>query len=251
MANPSSRQTLIDYCKRRLGDPVIEVNVDDDQVEDRVDEAIQYYQEFHSDATYRAYEAHQLTSSDITNKYITTSSNVHFVSRVFPLITSATASKNLFNLRYQMHLSEITDMSQFAGDIAYYEQIQQYLSLLDQTLNGQTMVDFARRQNRIYIHGHFEDLDVTAGDYIVYEYYSTIDPNTHTSIYNDMWLKEYTTALIKLQWGMNLMKFEGMQLPGGVILNGRQLFDDAQGEIQDLRERIRLEHEMPADFFVG
>ena len=251
MANPNSRQTLIDYCKRRLGDPVIEINVDDDQLEDRVDEAIQYYQEFHSDATHRAYASHQLTSDDITNKYITTSSNVHFVSRVFPLITSATASKNLFNLRYQMHLSEITDMSQFAGDIAYYEQIQQYLSLLDQTLNGQTMVDFARRQNRIYIRGHFEDLDVAAGDYIVYEYYSTIDPNTHTSIYNDMWLKEYTTALFKLQWGMNLIKFEGMQLPGGVIINGRQLFDDATGEIQDLRERIRLEHEMPADFFVG
>jgi len=251
MANPATRNQLIDYCKRRLGDPVIEINIDEDQQEDRVDEAIQYYQEFHSDATHRAYVSHQLTSTDITNKYIETNSNVHFVSRVFPLISSQTASKNLFNLRYQMHLSELTDMSQFAGDIAYYEQIQQYLSLLDMTLNGHTMVDFARRQNRIYLHGHFEDLDVEAGDYIVYEYYSTIDPDTHTSIYNDMWLKEYTTALFKLQWGTNLIKFEGMQLPGGVILNGRQLFDDATGEIQDLRERIRLEHEMPADFFLG
>lgn len=251
MANPNSRDTLIDYCKRRLGEPVIEVNVDEDQLEDRVDEAIQYYQEFHSDATHRAYVSHQLTADDITNKYITTSSNVHFVSRVFPLISSQTASKNIFNLRYQMHLSELTDMSQFAGDIAYYEQIQQYLSLLDQTLNGQAMVDFARRQNRIYFFGHIEDLDVKEGDYVVYEYYSTIDPDSHTTIYNDMWLKEYTTALIKQQWGMNLIKFEGMQLPGGVILNGRQLFDDATGEIQDLRERIRLEHEMPADFFIG
>ena len=251
MANPNSRQGLIDYCKRRLGDPVIEINVDEDQLEDRVDEAIQYYQEFHSDATYRAYASHELTNADIANKFITTSSEVHYVSKVFPLITSTTASKNLFNLRYQLHLSEITDMSQFAGDIAYYEQIQQYLSLLDMTLNGHTMVDFARRQNRIYIHGHFEDLDVVAGDFIVYEYYSTIDPDTHTSIYNDLWLKEYTTALIKLQWGMNLMKFEGMQLPGGVIINGRQLYDDATGELQALKERIRLEFEMPADFFIG
>jgi hypothetical protein len=251
MASPNSRDTLIDWCKRRLGEPVIEVNVDEDQLEDRVDESIQYFQEFHSDATFRAYVSHQLTSTDVTNKYITTSSDVHFVSRVFPLISSSSSSGQLFNLRYQMHLSELTDMSQFAGDIAYYEQIQQYLSLLDMTLNGHTMVDFARRQNRIYLHGHLEDLDVTAGDYIVYEVYNTINPDSHTSIYNDMWLKEYTTSLIKQQWGMNLMKFEGMQLPGGVILNGRQLFDDAQGEIQDLRERIRLEHEMPADFFVG
>jgi len=251
MANPNSRDTLIDYCKRRLGEPVIEVNVDEDQLEDRVDEAIQYFQEFHSDATYRAYVSHELTADDITNKYITTSSEVHHVTRVFPVISSASASKNLFNLRYQMHLSELTDMSQFAGDIAYYEQIQQYLSLLDMTLNGHTMTDFSRRQNRIYLFGHIEDLDIVAGDYIVYEVYNTIQPNTHTSIYNDMWLKEYTTALIKQQWGMNLMKFEGMQLPGGVILNGRQLFDDAQGEIEDLRERIRLEHELPADFFIG
>ncbi len=251
MANPATRDQLIDYCLRKLGDPVIEINIDEDQKEDRVDEAIQYYQEFHSDATHRAYFSHELTATDITNKYIAVSSNVHFVSRVFPLISSATASKNIFNLRYQMHLSEITDMSQFAGDIAYYEQIQQYLSLLDMTLNGHTMVDFARRQGRIYLHGHIEDLDVKAGDFIVYEFYSTIDPDTHTSIYNDMWLKEYTTALFKLQWGSNLIKFEGMQLPGGVILNGRQLFDDATGELQDLRERIRLEHEMPADFFLG
>tara|TARA_R110000765_G_scaffold270094_2_gene368934 strand:- start:4829 stop:5584 length:756 start_codon:yes stop_codon:yes gene_type:complete len=251
MASPNSRDTLIDYCKRRLGEPVIEVNVDEDQLEDRVDEAIQYYQEFHSDATFRAYVSHELTASDITNKYITTSSDVHTVTRVFPLISSSSSSGQLFNLRYQMHMSELTDMAQFAGDIAYYEQIQQYLSLLDMTLNGHTMVDFARRQNRIYLHGHIEDLDITAGDYVVYEVYNTINPDSHTSIYNDMWLKEYTGALIKEQWGMNLMKFEGMQLPGGVILNGRQLFDDAQGEIQDLKERIRLEHEMPADFFVG
>ena len=129
--------------------------------------------------------------------------------------------------------------------------MQQYLSLLDMKLNGHTMVDFARRQGRIYLFGHIEDLDIKAGDFIVYEYFRTVDPDTHTSIYNDLWLKEYTTALFKLQWGTNLIKFEGMQLPGGVILNGRQLYDDATGEIQDLRERIRLEFEMPTDFFLG
>ena len=251
MANPNSRDTLIDYCKRRLGEPVLEINVDEDQLEDRLDEALQYYQEYHSDGTFRAYKSHELSSSDISNKFISTASDVHYVTRVFPFISSASASKNLFNLRYQMHLSELTDMTQFAGDIAYYEQIQQYLSLLDQTLNGHAMVDFARKQNRIYIFGHIEDLDIKEGDFIVYEYYSTYVADSFTAIYNDLWLKEYTTALIKQQWGMNLMKFEGMQLPGGVIINGRQLYDDALGEIESLRERIRLEHEMPADFFIG
>lgn len=251
MANPNSRETLIDYCKRRLGEPVIEINVDEDQLEDRVDEALQYYQEFHSDATFRTYLKHQMTADDITNRYIDISSDIQFVSKVFPFISNQSATKNLFNLRYQMHLSEVADMSQFAGDIAYYEQIQQYLSMLDQVLNGTPIVDYARRQNRIYINGHIEDLDIVEGDYLVAEVYQIVQPNSYTSIYNDMWLKEYTTALIKQQWGMNLIKFEGMQLPGGVILNGRQLYDDATGEIQDLREKIRLEHEMPADFFVG
>lgn len=251
MANPNSRETLIDYCKRRLGDPVIEINVDEDQLEDRVDEALQYYQEFHSDATFRTYLKHQMTADDITNRYIDISSDIQFVSKVFPFISNQSATKNLFNLRYQLHLSEVADMSQFAGDIAYYEQIQQYLSMLDQVLNGTPIVDYARRQNRIYINGHIEDLDIVEGDYLVAEVYQIVQPNSYTSIYNDMWLKEYTTALIKQQWGMNLIKFEGMQLPGGVILNGRQLYDDATGEIQDLREKIRLEHEFPADFFVG
>lgn len=251
MANPTSRATLIDYCKRRLGDPVIEINVDEDQVEDRIDEAIQYYQEFHSDATYRGYLKHQMTASDITNKYITLSSDIHFVSRMFRVDSAFAQTGNMFDIKYQMALNDIWDLSNWAGDMAYYEQLQQYLSLLDMKLNGAPLVDFVRRQNRLYIHGSIEDQDIKAGEYIVLETYNIIDPDTHTSVYNDMWLKAYATALIKLQWGMNLIKFEGMQLPGGVIINGRQIFDDAQAEIQELQEKIRLEHEMPADFFVG
>lgn len=251
MANPNSRTSLIDYCRRRLGEPVIEVNVDEDQVEDRIDEAIQYYQEFHSDATKRGYLKHQMTSTDIANKYITLSSNIQFVSRMFRVDSAFAQTGNMFDIKYQMALNDIWDLTNWAGDMAYYEQLQQYLSLLDMKLNGAPLVDFVRRQNRLYIHGNIEDQDIKVGDYIVLEVYETIDPDTHTSIYNDMWLKQYATALIKLQWGMNLIKFEGMQLPGGVIINGRQIFDDAQAEIQELQEKIRLEHEMPADFFVG
>ena len=251
MATPSTREELIEYCKRRLGDPVIEINVDDDQVEDRVDEALQYYQEFHSDATVKTYFKHQVTATDIANEYIPISSDIIFVSRLFPLASSFSYSHNFFDIKYQMMLNDIADMQNFAGDLAYYEQLQQYLSVLDMTLNGTPQTTFSRRQGRLYIHGDFQDNDIKENDYLIAESYQIVDPNTHTSVYNDMWLKDYTTALIKEQWGMNLIKFEGMQLPGGVTINGRQLFDDARQEIESLRERIRLEHEMPADFFVG
>jgi len=251
MANPTSRATLIDYCKRRLGDPVIEINVDEDQVEDRVDEALQYYQEYHSDATIRTYLKHQVTATDITNEYIPVDSNILFVSKMFPVSGGITGGGGMFNVKYQLMLNNIHDLMNFAGDLAYYEQMQQYLSTLDMKLNGQPQVQFSRKQNRLYIFGDFADGDIKVGDYVVAEVYSIVNPDTHTSVYNDMFLKEYTTALIKQQWGANLIKFEGMQLPGGVILNGRQIYDDATSEIATLRENIRLEHEFPPDFFVG
>mgnify|MGYP000438497038 FL=1 len=125
------------------------------------------------------------------------------------------------------------------------------MSLLDMRLNGTPQVDYVRKQNRLYIHGEFEEEDIKAGEYVVAEIYSIIDANDHTAVWNDMWLKEYTTALIKLQWGSNLIKFEGMQMPGGVTLNGRQLYEDAMQELERLREKLRNDHELPVDFFVG
>ena len=170
---------------------------------------------------------------------------------MFPLTSSFNNSRNFFDIKYQMMLNDIADLMNFAGDLAYYEQMQQYLSILDMKLNGHPQVQFARRQNRLYIFGDFADGDIKEGDFIVAEVYSEVNDSDHTSIFNDMFVKEYTTALIKQQWGMNLIKFEGMQLPGGVILNGRQIYDDATGEIETLRQRVRDEHELPPDFFVG
>ena len=250
MANPSTRQGLIDYCLRELGDPVIEINVDPDQLEDRVDEALQYYQEFHSDATLRTYLKHEITADDVTNEYIPISSNIIFISKLFP-IASGSLSKDFFDIKYQLHLNDIANMQSYMGDLAYYEQMQQYLSLIDMKLNGAPLVQFSRHQNRLYIHGEKETKDLVEGDYLVAEVFEIVNPSTYSSVWNDMWLKQYTTALIKKQWGANLIKFEGMQLPGGVTINGRQIFEDAMQEIERLREVIRLEHEMPADFFVG
>ena len=251
MATPNSRATLIDYCKRRLGDPVIEINVDEDQLEDRVDEALQYYQEFHSDATVRTYLKHLITATDVSNEYIPISSDIIFISKMFPLTSSFNTSRNFFDIKYQMMLNDIADLMNFAGDLAYYEQMQQYLSLLQMKLNGSPIVNFARRQNRLYIHGDFEEGDIKVGDYLVAEVYQIVDPSTHTSVFDDMFIKDYTTALLKQQWGANLIKFEGMQLPGGVVLNGRQIYEDGTADIERIRENLRLEQELPPDFFVG
>ena len=251
MATVNSRDTLIDYCKRRLGEPVIEVNLDEDQISDRIDEALEYFQEFHSDATFRTYIKHQVTDDDLTNNYITVPSSVHVVTRLLPLSNSINNSSNMFSVKYQMMLNDIADLQNFAGDLAYYNQMQQYLTLIDMQLNGKPLVQFQRHQHRLHILGDLNDGDIKKDDYIILEVYQIVDPNSFTSVYNDKFVKAYTTSLMKQQWGQNLIKFEGMQLPGGVSINGRQIYDDASQEIEKLREELRLEHEMPPDFFVG
>ena len=251
MANPTSRAPLIDYSKRKLGDPVVEINVDEDQLEDRLDEALQIFQEYHSEGTFRTFVSHQITATDVTNEYVSVASDILFVARMFAIDATFGSSINFFDIKYQMMLNDIADMHNYVGDLAYYEQMQQYLSLLDMKLNGTPQVEYSRKQDRLYIFGDFADGDLKAGDFIVYEAYKIIDPASFTKVFNDMWLKEYTTALIKQQWGQNLIKFEGMQLPGGVTLNGRQIYDDATQDLERLREKLRLDHETPVDFFIG
>lgn len=250
MAVPTSRATLIEYALRRLGDPVIEINIDPDQQEDRVDDTIALYQEFHSDATIKTYLKHLVTTDDVTNKYITLSSDVLYVSRLYPTNGTSTGSSSgvsMFDLKYQMHLNDLRDLSTYAFDMAYYNQMQQHLSMIDLVLTGTPITNFSRRENRLYIYGEL-GTDVKAGEYIVAEVYSAVN---NSSIYNDMFVKDYTTAAFKQQWGQNLIKFEGMVLPGGVTLNGRQIYDDGSADMEKLRENLRLEQELPPDFFVG
>jgi|SRR5210317_910770 hypothetical protein len=249
MAVPSSRQTLIDYCLRRLGQPVIEINVDTDQVEDRVDDALAMYREFHDDALVRIFLKHQVTASDISNGYIPISADIPYIKKVFPL-NPTYSNINMFDIRYQLMLNSLGDFMQFAGGMSYYYQLEQYLDFLDSVLTGEPIVTFSRNQNRLYLHGNFEDKDVIEGEYILMEAYQQVDENTY-NVWNDIFMKDYTTQLIKQQWGSNLIKFEGMQLPGGVTMNGRQLYDDATQELQRLEEKLRLEYELPVDFFMG
>lgn len=249
---PTTREELIDYCMRRLGFPVIEINVDDEQIEDRIDDALQFYRDYHSDATFLTYVTHELTQQDIDNKYISLNDAVLFVKRIFPLNDAANrAADPLFNVNYQLRLSDYLNGNLTTGSMLDYTLSQQNISLVNMQLNGLSdKIRFNRHMNEIHLDIDW-DSDVEVGYKVIIEAMVLIDPTTYPDVYDDRFLKEYATALIKQQWGMNLLKFEGMQMPGGVTFNGRQIFDDATTEIATLRERMQLENEMPPDFFCG
>lgn len=257
MAQPTSRTTLIDYCLRRLGAPVLEINVDDEQLEDRLDDALQIYHEYHSEGAVRIYQPMTITADQISAFGINLAAAVETtgyadrilnVSRVFP-IDDATSSVNFFDIKYQMRLNDMSDLVTGIGELAYYEQLQQYLSMVDMKLTGTPQIDFNRHAQVLYLHGELGQ-DLKEGDKILVELFISTSESL-SKLYNDMFLKEYTTALIKKQWGENLIKFEGMQLPGGVTLNGRQIVDDANTEIEKLRERLYNEYDTPPHFFMG
>lgn len=249
MAKPNSRSTLIDYCLRALGAPVIEINVDDDQVEDRIDEALQFYQHYHADAIEKVYLKHEVTADNITNGYIPINDLVTDVVRIFPLREGGSTS-NMFDVRYQMHLNDIYSMG-YMGSLLDYEMSMQWLSMLDMIIDSDDKhINFERHKNQLRVDMDWSQ-EIEAGEYIIVECYRILDPATYTDVYNDYFLKRYATALIKQQWGVNLSKFEGMVMPGGVTFNGRQILEDAKEEIEKLNEEVRLNWEQPVDFYTG
>ena len=252
MASPHTRQQLIDFALRRLGAPVIEINVDPDQIEDCVDDTLQMFREYHSDGTKRIYLKHQITATDVVNKYIELSSDIQYVSQLLPFNTSTlTGGAGMFSVQYQIHLNDLASMNSFVGNMAYYEQIGQYLETLDTVLNGVPLIHFQRYENRLYIFGEWWDSEVKEGDWVVAEVYQIVDPDNATSIYNNTFIKKYLTAQIKLRWGNNMSKFEGMQLPGGVTISGQRLIDEAKQELQDIEEELHSRYEFPPVFFIG
>jgi hypothetical protein len=245
MATPSSRQELKEYCLRALGQPVLEVNIDDDQVEDRIDEALQKYYDYHYDGQRRAYIPIRVTEIDIANGYFTLSDDVISVQRTLPL-TSTWSGMNMFNMKYQMYLNDFYALYR-ADSMQYFVEMQQYLSTLDSLLNGLQTIQYQRHGNRLYIETKLSE-KIQAGQYIMVE---AIVRVISDEVWNDFWLKRYATALIQFQWGANLAKFDGMQLPGGVTINARQYIDDAENDIRLLEEELRNTHELPVDFIVG
>ena len=256
MAQPNTRQTLISYAKRALGHPVIEINVDDDQIDDRVDEALQYWQQYHYHGIKRNYLKWQYTQAEknriltstseagtknsVTstwkedNNYIVVPETVFSVTNIFPF--SNKGNLNLFDVRYQLRLNDLYDFS--STSVVNYDVVMRQLDFLDHILVGEKPLRFNQHDNRLYIDMDWEN-DLMVDEYIVIECYRKMDPDTYTDVYNDIWLKKYTTALVKKQWGANLSKFAGVAMIGGVTLNGEQIYTQALADIEKLEEEIK------------
>jgi hypothetical protein len=246
MAIPASRSEFKEYCLRSLGKPVIEINVDDDQVEDRIDEALKYYWDYHFDGTERIYYKHQITSNNITDKYIILPENIIGAVRIFnigdPMVTN-----NLFDIRYQIALNDLYTLTSVSM-IPYYMMFQ-HIQLLEQLLVGQQPIRYNRHMNRLFV-----DMDwnkVNVGNFLIVEAYQVVDPEIYTDVWGDRWLSLYTTALIKKQWGSNLTKFSGLQLPGGVQFNGEKIYNDAVNEIESMEKEMSSSYSLPAYDMIG
>ena len=305
MAKPNTRSTLKDYCLRNLGKPVIDINVDEDQIEDRIDEAVQYFCQYHTDGVERMYLKYKVTADDKvrlrknkefnviekgtyadnielesgtntvlegdgdlikedgtplhtedstivettyeeTQNYLVIPDAVISVINIFPL--SDRANLNMFDVRYQLRLNDLYDFS--STSIVHYEMTMRHLDFLDHILVGEKPIRFNALSNRLYIDMDWQE-DIDADEYLIIECYRQLDPAQHTNMFNDIYLKRYTTALIKKQWGQNLSKFNGTAMLGGVTLNGPELFSSAVSEVQKLEEEIRLNYEEPAHMQQG
>lgn len=243
----TTRQGLKEYCLRELGAPVLEINVDDDQLEDRIDEALEHWREYHYDGIEKIYMKHQVTAQDIQNRYIPVNDLVYGVTRVFPIISSTTTSKSIFDLQYQLRLNDLYDLT--STSIIYFKTVMNHLALLDNVLNGTVLYRFNRIQNRLHI-----DIDwgteVQEGQFVLVEAYRVLDPNEFNRVWNNSWLKKYVTALFKKQWGTNLKKFNGLQLPGGVTIDGDAMYREAVDELDHLKDDLQNKS-APLEFFMG
>lgn len=266
----TSRTELIEYCLRKLGHPVMEINVDVDQIEDRIDDAFDFYYDYHYDATEHKFYAHQVTATDLTNGWITLPDEVIFVRKVLQFGMGSSSSLRPFgDTMASWDFTVNNPFNSTGGGTGYVEyttneQIGMSSSLSDffitmqglenmqQTLgvNADIPIRFNRHTNRVYF-----DTDLGAklneGEYIVMEGWVVLDPDVYNDVYNDRWLKRYATTLIKQQWGMNLSKYNGIQLPGGVTLDGQAIYAEAKEELQQLEEEMQDKYELPVDFMMG
>jgi len=278
MSKPSTRQELVDYCLRRLGAPVLEINVDDEQIDDLVDDTLQYFNERHYDGVEKMYLKYKITEDDVsrgrakgtdgvgivtttatstgiaattfnfyeTSNFIQVPDSVIGIEKIFKFDTSS-ISGGMFSIKYQLFLNDLYYFN--SVELLQYAMTKSYLEDIDFLLTTDKQVRFNKRQDRLYL-----DIDwgsQTAGDFMVIECYRALDPESFSQVYNDSFVKKYLTSLIKRQWGQNLIKFNGVKLPGGIELNGRQLYEDAERELDDIKQRMTMEYELPPLDFIG
>ena len=247
MAQPTTREDFKEWCLRKLGKPVIEINVDQDQVDDRVDEAIAYWNDYHFDGVEKTYLKHQITQTDIDNEYITIPEEIIGVVNIFPLSTSLTASTGMFNVQYQFVLNNIHDIVNY--NLTNYYMTMHHLQFMEELLVGAQPIRYNRHVNKLYIDANWEKLNLD--EYVIVEAYQVLDPLVYVDMWKDRWLQNYATAKIKYQWGANLTKFTGMQLPGGVQFNGEQILNDAREELQRLEEEMIVSYSIPVHDLIG
>lgn len=253
MAQPTSRTELKDYCLRKLGFPVIDINVDDDQLDDRIDDALTKFRDFHYDGTEEIFLAQQVTANNITDGYITVSDNIVGVARVLPISSATTSSTttqgfNIFDINYQLRLNDFYNLT--ASSYTYYVIAREHLTMLDMIITGELPFTYNKTVNQVKIYMNWNGR-LNADDYIVMQATRIIDPITYSAVFKDQWLKDYTTALFKLQWGSNLNKYANYSLPGGLIVNGEKIYNDAVTEVAALEEKLRDTFEAPPAMFVG
>lgn len=246
MPAPDTRKKFIEYCKRRLGHPVITLELDQDQIEDRVDDALQKYADYHFDGSERFLLKHQITSQDITNKYIpNTDPLLLSVVRVFQ---PSQNTISMFDVRYQVRLNDFYNFNNVS--MIHYYMTRNHLALLEFLFNVEPSIIFNRKDDKIFVNLDWNK-DIQLGGFLLFDCYRALDPNTAVKIWNDMWLKEYATALIKRQWGDNLKKYGSIQMPGGVVLNGQTIYDEAFADIRKLEDELQSKYELPIDFMMG
>ena len=263
----NSKEEIIEYALRRLGKPVIQINVDYKQCEDRLEEALLFFSERHFDGVEKGYFKYQLTQTDIDRKFINTDEigsitgitgdgpsgpDILSVVRVFQF--GGFASINMFDIRYQLALTDYFGVNRgLAGSpsmgLASYDSMKKYIKLIQDFFQPEKSIRFSKVSNRLYIDGTL--LDITPGSYIIVEAYAALNPTMYTEIFNDRFLHRYLTALIKRQWGSNMAKYDGVQLPGGITLKGAQIYAEAQQEIADIENDFLRSYELPVDFMLG
>jgi len=246
MSVPATRNDFKEYCLRKLGKPVIEINVDDDQVEDRIDESLKYYWDYHFDGSDKVYYKHQITANNVSTNSITLPQNINGAVRIFsigdPMVTN-----NLFDIRYQIALNDLYTLTSVSM-IPYYMMFQ-HIQLLEQLLVGQQPIRYNRHKNVLHI-----DMDwgkVNVGNFLIVEAYEVVDPDVYSDVWGDRWLQEYCTEKIKYQWGTNLSKFNGMQLPGGVTFNGQAIKEEADLAIKNLEKEMISSYSLPVMDMIG
>ena len=285
MAKPSSKQGLIDYALRKLGAPVLEINIDDDQIDDLVDDAIQLFNERHFDGVERMYLKYRFTQNDIdrgkannqdgsdntvglttttgtstniagygtttssfveTSNFIQVPDSVIGIEKIFKFDTSS-ISGSMFSIKYQLFLNDLYYFN--SVELLQYSMVKSYLEDIDFLLTPERQVRFNKKQNRLYIDMDFNSMNTE--DFIVIDCFRALDPDDFTKVYNDPFVKMYLVALMKRQWGQNLIKFRGVKLPGGLELNGREIYEDGERELEAVKQKMQLEYELPPLDFIG